>query len=154
LHREDRTRNVDSLSGGSLSRSYNFRCTILYSFGSGILFRVWSKHSYMSERRKNGRVRLTCTVALWDPSEGTVIQTQTENISSEGFYCLSAEPFSPGTRLEAILEIPYRLRAGKRSERLALQCNVHVIRVDSKGPRPLFGVACQIDDYAVVPLSG
>jgi len=108
----------------------------------------------MSERRKNGRVRLTCTVALWDPSEGTVIQTQTENISCEGFYCLSAEPFSPGTRLEAILEIPYRLRAGKRSERLALQCNVHVIRVDSTGPRPLFGVACQIDDYAVVPLCG
>jgi hypothetical protein len=107
----------------------------------------------MSERRKRGRVKLNCTVALWDPSDGTVIQTQTENISCDGFYCLSTEPFNPGTKLEATLELPNRFWSGKQGKQVALHCNVYVIRVDSKGPQPIFGVACHIENYTVVPFA-
>ncbi len=104
----------------------------------------------MPDRRKHGRAKLHCAVNFWDPSEGSVTQTHTDNFSCDGFYCLSPEPYTPGTKLEATVEVPCTYWARNTQEHLLLQCQIEVVRVDSTGAKPGFGVACQIDRYAVL----
>ena len=104
----------------------------------------------MPDRRKHGRAKLHCSVNFWDPREGSVTQTHTDNFSCEGFYCLSPEPYSPGTKLEATVEVPCNTWARNGQDHLLLQCQIEVLRVDAMGVQPGFGVACQIDRYAVL----
>lgn len=103
----------------------------------------------MSERRNYGRMPLRCTVTLWSPHEGSVTSTTTEDLSSEGFYCLCKEPYAPGERLQAILEVPCGYWNGHEADCLVLQCDVEVVRVVLRGVEEDFGVAFRINDYIV-----
>ncbi len=102
------------------------------------------------DRRRNPRVRLQCPVVLWDPGEGSVLRTSTDNISCEGFYCSTPRSFDIGTRLEALLEVPCDGLSGNGSGgNLVLQCDVHVVRIDQKRSGAAFGVAFEIESFMV-----
>ena len=102
------------------------------------------------DRRGSPRVRLRCPVILWDPTEGSVLRTNTDNISSDGFYCPSTEPYGVGTRLEALLEVPCdSLPDHDGHPNLVLQCRVQVIRIDMEPRNLAFGIAFQIESFSV-----
>ena len=75
------------------------------------------------------------------------VETVTENLSLDGFYCLSDEPFQVGDLLECVLALP-ALDIGYHEKPVRLRCRVKVIRVERAGPR--FGLACKIEDTALV----
>jgi hypothetical protein len=104
----------------------------------------------MGERRNYERIPLHCTVALWNPREGGVTSTTTEDLSSEGFYCLCEEPYAPGERLQATLEVPCTYWSSHRAGSLVLHCEVEVMRVVLRGSEENFGVAFRVNDYVVI----
>ena len=98
------------------------------------------------DRRKRKRVPLHWPVRLlrqrgWPPVEST-----TENLSSEGLYCITKERFRRGQRLQCEIVIPGE-SVGSPEAYLRLQCHVTVRRVEHvhRG----FGLGCHIEDYSL-----
>jgi hypothetical protein len=100
----------------------------------------------MVERRHLQRLQMRCAVSLWKPGDGTFTRTTTENLTCQGFYCLSGEPYLPGDKLRATLEIPAPYWNGRNGFCLTLQCQVEVVRIEGRQS----GVGCRIKDYTVV----
>jgi hypothetical protein len=98
----------------------------------------------MIDRQQNDRVEMRYAVSLWKPSNGTFTRTLTENLTSEGFFCVSNEPYRQGDQLEATLEVPHGRRWNM--PRLALQCQVEVVRVKGRQSR----IGFRIKEYTVI----
>jgi hypothetical protein len=96
------------------------------------------------DRRKRKRASLHWPVRLFRRPEGQSIQSITENLSSEGLYCITKEPFKPGERLRCEIVIPATF--GLESP-IVLECHVTIRRVESlhRG----FGLGCHIEDYTL-----
>src|SRR5207245_10069527 len=95
------------------------------------------------ERRKRKRVALHWPVRLL--RLGTPLgESRTENLSSEGFYWITQEPFKLGERLQCEIVIPGE-RFGSSESSIRLQCHVTVRRVENL--RRGFGLGCHIEDY-------
>ena len=103
-----------------------------------------------ADRRRRSRVGLHYAVRLSRPDQRTSVDTETDNLSSIGFYCTSDEPFSPGEQLNCEVAIPVN-DIGYDSTNLVLHRRVKVVRVEIKGLEPGFGVACEFDDR--IPLN-
>jgi len=74
----------------------------------------------------------------------------TEDLSSEGFYCISERPFSPHEWLECELTISSAQPGAPLDKGLVLRCTAEVVRLLPAGPR--FGLACRFENYSVAPL--
>lgn len=98
----------------------------------------------LEERRKRKRIALRWPVRLFRDPAAPSIDTTTENLTSNGFYCISKEPFQMGERLECIIAIPSG-SFGYNESLIRLQCRVRVARVEEK--RDGFGLGCYIEDY-------
>jgi len=70
-----------------------------------------------------------------------------ENVSSQGFYCVSTEPFAPGERLECVLTFPAAEWCPDAA--LRLLCLGQVVRVETRDSNPSFGLAVKIEDFMV-----
>lgn len=103
----------------------------------------------LNDRRKRVRMDVHWTVHLSRKWHGIPVESKTRNLSSDGFYCLSHEPFTPGERLECMLLIPAQER-GSQEGALCLQCRVQVVRVETAREDGGFGIACRLVDYSVV----
>ena len=102
------------------------------------------------DRRRTSRVGLQCPIVLWDPDEGSLLQTNTENISCSGFYYSCPTSFDVGKRLEVLLEVPGDCLPGNGDSRnLVLQCQVRVVRIVQKRKASAFGVAVEIESFSV-----
>lgn len=95
------------------------------------------------DRRGRDRLKLPYSVVLYRQGEAMPVQTTLQDISSEGFYCLSDQPFSPHEQLECDVAIP------GENDRLVLRCHAEVVRVVADGLNPGYGVACRLRDYSV-----
>jgi hypothetical protein len=93
------------------------------------------------ERRKSERLPLRLPVRFMRVSSNSFF---TENISSDGFYCISPDPFMPGDRLEVELLLPAH-NPGRCEKRVRLNCQVQVVRIDSTWLGPGFGIGCRIE---------
>ena len=103
------------------------------------------------ERRRRLRANVHWAVRLVRHSSRIPVEIEsvTENLSSEGFYCLCDEPFVPGEFLECMVFVPTQTRSAQQ-ERLGLRCLVQVVRVEcAAGGR--CGIGCHIEDYRVIP---
>jgi len=83
----------------------------------------------------------------------TGIEAVTDDLSSEGFYCLAASPFVPGEVRICTLRVPAN-DPDDLSLAIPVQCRVRVVRVEALSEQGLFGVGCRIDDYWVHPPAG
>src|SRR5712692_689135 len=99
------------------------------------------------ERRKKNRMALRWPVFLNRIGDTRSIESKTENLSSQGFYCISTEPFAPGERLECVLSSPPA--DWDDDATLRLLCLVQVMRVEAMGLDSSFGLAVKIEDFAV-----
>src|SRR5580765_2002303 len=96
------------------------------------------------ERRKRKRVALHWPVRLFRDLTAPSVESTTENLTSNGFYCVSTEPFRLGERLECIIAIPAG-SFGYAESPIRLQCRVRVARVEDQVEG--FGLGCHIEDY-------
>ncbi len=100
------------------------------------------------DRRCHPRLRLALPLVLFRPGEAGRIETKTEDISCDSFYCFSDRSFSPDDRLECELLIPGDEMSSVPEDDLFLRCQVQVVRVVAKGQLG-FGVACRLEDYTI-----
>jgi hypothetical protein len=96
------------------------------------------------ERRKRKRVALHWPLRLFRDPASASVESITENLTSNGFYCYSREPFEIGERLECIIAIPSG-SFGYSGSPISLQCRVRVTRVEDQSDG--FGLGCYIEDY-------
>jgi len=94
-----------------------------------------------------------CGIQLCRVDNHIIVTAETDNLSVEGFFCTSDQPFAPGDRLKCQLTVP-RGSPGLespsfRSPSLGLERLVRVLRVELRGLAPGFGIACQFEDQAV-----
>ena len=99
-----------------------------------------------SERRNRVRAQVHWPVSFVRGDREETVETLTQNLTSEGFYCFCSSSFVPGERLDCCLKLPAHDPAG-RSQVLWLECRVRIGRVDPPNAEGIFGVACQIEDY-------
>ncbi len=96
------------------------------------------------ERRKRKRVALHWPVRLFRAPDMQSIESTTENLTSNGFYCVSKQPFQSGERLDCVIVIPVG-SFGYADSPVCLQCRVRVTRVEDQ--QQGFGLGCYIEDY-------
>jgi hypothetical protein len=96
------------------------------------------------ERRKRNRVALRWPIRLFRSLNGASVESTTENLTSNGFYCTSRERFALGERLDCIIAIPLG-GVGYSRAPIRLQCRARVMRVEHS--RDGFGLGCSIEDY-------
>jgi len=77
------------------------------------------------------------------------VQTITQDLSSDGFYCIANARFVPGEARHCTLLVPTHHPGGENSP-LHVLCKVRIIRVEVTGERGFYGVGCQIMDYRLV----
>ena len=96
------------------------------------------------DRRRRSRMRLVYPVRLRRPGSFVVAETKTVDISSDGFFCFTRQPFSPREALQCELLIPpdQSLHTGERD--LVLPCYAEVVRVVPQADGHRFGVACRL----------
>jgi hypothetical protein len=98
------------------------------------------------DRRKRRRVPVHWPVKVLRRPGMQPVEGQTENLTSEGFYCVSKEPFQPGECLQCLIVIPAG-SFGNSESPIVLKCGVTVKRVDAIPSG--FGLGCLIEDYAL-----
>jgi PilZ domain len=101
-----------------------------------------------TERRQKRRLPIRARARLWSALDG-VIETETVNASSDGFYCISAEWIAPGSALSATLQIP-GCWIDAENEPLVLRATVVVVRTEALPEGNNFGIGCQLVDYRVI----
>ena len=102
-----------------------------------------------ADRRRRQRIRVHLPVRLFRPPAGPYVPSTTENLSSEGLYCIVKEPFRRGERLQCEIAIPESLGAAEGPTRL--QCHVIVKRVESLRHVRALGLGCHIENYSLAP---
>ncbi|HXA06696.1 MAG TPA: PilZ domain-containing protein [Bryobacteraceae bacterium] len=101
----------------------------------------------LQERRKRNRIALHWPVYLRRDPSATPVESRTENLTSNGFYCLAKEPFQLGEQLECTIAIPAGA-FGYSESSIRLQCRVKVMRVENQSEN--FGLGCYIEDYELL----
>jgi|YNPBryBLVA2012_1023415.scaffolds.fasta_scaffold00036_53 hypothetical protein len=101
----------------------------------------------LREQRTRRRMSLRWPLRLTRDGQERFVPAVTENLSSKGFYCLTAEPFALGEALTCRIEFPLNHTA--RPRRIVLLCRAEVLRVEPGSAAGTFGVACRIRDYSL-----
>ena len=97
------------------------------------------------ERRKRPRLPVHWNVYLSGRFENHHLQSKTENLSSEGFYCYVAEPILPGATLEFTVAIPNH---NGEDRQICLQGSALVVRFEHVDGG--YGIGCIFKDYRIV----
>jgi hypothetical protein len=101
----------------------------------------------IQERRKRKRIALHWPVYLFRDQSAQSVESTTENLTSNGFYCVSKELFQPGEQLKCVISIPAGA-FGYSEAPVRLQCRVKVMRVEDQSEN--FGLGCYIEDYELL----
>jgi hypothetical protein len=106
------------------------------------------------ERRTRTRLRLRLPILLLRGEAETPLWTETADISNNGFYCNTAQPFAPGDALKCVIVLPtHSPGTPDDNERLYLEAIVDVVRiVMNEGTG--FGIGCEIRQYQVINNQG
>ena len=109
-----------------------------------------------ADQRKFHRLGLRLPVWLSRRNGEHPIASETLNISTEGFYCTTSEPFAPGETLRCRISLPddrtSHKEAGHKEAGLYLDADVEVLRVTVGAQSDSgFGIACRIREYRLLP---
>src|SRR6266571_2071659 len=103
--------------------------------------------AFSGNRRKRRRVPVHWPVRLFRQAGKPLVESTTENLSSEGLYCITTEPFRPGERLQCVIVVTGE-SFGYSESPILLECHVTVRRVESLHSG--FGLGCHIEDYGLL----
>jgi hypothetical protein len=99
----------------------------------------------LRERRRRIRVHVHWPVRFFLEGTEETVDTVTQDLSSDGFYCQASTVFVPGEIRACTLGVPTHHRNGGGIR--PVLCKVRVIRVEALGADGLYGVGCRIEDY-------
>ena len=105
--------------------------------------------SEVPDRRRRARLRLSYRLRLRRPGEMSRVETKTENVSCEGFFCLSERPFSSRETLECELVIPRDEIGQPLEQEMILRYRAEVVRVVPEFEDSLYGIACRLIDHTI-----
>jgi hypothetical protein len=97
------------------------------------------------ERRASIRTSLHWPV-LFRHRHSQTMESVTENLSSQGFYCFSQTFVASGEMLLCWLTLPTHDPSGTNGK-IVLECDVRVVRSEAAPTDGLYGIACHIEDY-------
>lgn len=103
------------------------------------------------DRRRRYRARLHWPVQFHRRGDSGFLATETQDLSSDGFYCRSKTVFAPGELVDCTLHIPAHRPQGS-GETLAVRCKVRIVRVDEPDSQGFRGLGCRIEDYHFPPV--
>ena len=106
---------------------------------------IGGSESLPLNRRKRARLRVQWRLQFRAHGRAAV-ETVTQDLSREGFYCVVGTPFVPGEVRECILHVPAR-DPENESRSVPVPCQVRVVRVEGLAETGLFGVACRVENY-------
>ena len=101
------------------------------------------------ERRRRPRLSLALPIVLTRAGTQTLVEATTENVSSEGFFCLTTHEFSPDELLDCEISLPGDQVSSVPEDGLRLSCLVRVVRVVPGEDQHSFGIACHVEDYTM-----
>ncbi len=102
--------------------------------------------AFAGERRNRKRVAVRWPLRLFRETGTKSVDSTTENLSSEGLYCITKRAFKLGERLRCEIALPGE-SLGFPESPVRLQCDVTVKRVEMVPDG--FGLGCHIEDYEV-----
>ena len=105
------------------------------------------------ERRKRLRAQVHWAISFFRLDNSDTVETVTQNLSSDGFYCRVNTAFVPGEVYPCILNVPTHYPYGGNRVQ-PVQCRVRIIRVEVLGAEDSYGVACRIEDYRFASSNG
>lgn len=98
------------------------------------------------DRRKRVRAQVHWALSFSLSGTAEIVRTVTQDLSSDGFYCVANARFVPGEIMDCTLRLPTHHQRDVSGALLVL-CKVRVIRVEVMAEGNLYGVGCQIADY-------
>ena len=98
-----------------------------------------------SERRKRARAKVNWPVRFLLPVGMDTLETVTQDLSSDGFYCLVKASLLVGERVTCILALPGHVPSGP--EWMLLECGAKIVRVEALEESGVYGVGCRIEAY-------
>ena len=105
------------------------------------------------ERRRSVRVALHWSVLLACTGATHPLRAQTRDISRDGFYCIVNRLIQPGDLLTCDLAVPAHDLHNRRDV-FYLRCQIRAVRVEKIGTGTEFGLACRIENFRVIHVSG
>jgi PilZ domain len=105
--------------------------------------------SEAQERRRRPRLTLACPVRLFRIGYESRVETKTENISCEGFFCITESFFSPHEKLDCELVLTNEDTRPMVDEAIIIRCRAEVVRVERHNENSAFGVGCRFADYTL-----
>ena len=100
------------------------------------------------ERRRRIRMQVHWPLRLHRTNAPEIVETLTQDLSSDGFYCLAKTSFVPGEALACILSVPTHHPNGD-DRMVSVECRVRIIRVAST-QEGVYGVGCRIEEYRLL----
>lgn len=98
------------------------------------------------ERRGRVRIQVPWPVLFFRTDPPQTVESVTQNLSSQGFYCLSKVPFRVDEVVACSIRVPAHDASAREVDR-QLDCIARVTRVEPEAAEGLFGIACQLEDY-------
>jgi hypothetical protein len=105
--------------------------------------------SDVPDRRRRRRLRLAYPLRLYRSGDASRTETTTEDISCEGFFCVTDRHFSPFETLECELLIPLQEAGLTTDHDIILRCQAEVVRVVQRVDEAAYGIACRLSDYTI-----
>jgi hypothetical protein len=102
-----------------------------------------------AERRQRPRLRLAYPLRIHLPGEPVWVETKTEDLSSEGFFCVSERSFPLHQVLDCELEISAEELDRPLRNNLILRCRAKVVRVVRNGHEGAYGLAFHLEDFTI-----
>jgi hypothetical protein len=102
-----------------------------------------------AEKRKHPRFKLACPVRIHRDGDPREIETHTEDISCDGFFCRSDHAFLPHEHLDCEVLIPGSELHSAAGGQLVMSCRVEVVRLVPAAPQAKSGIACRVEDYSI-----
>jgi len=97
------------------------------------------------DRRRRVRTHLHVPVFFFASGERAAVETMTQDLSSQGFYCVSPVPFPVNGLVPCNMKIP--VYQPDRSEQFVpMSCRVRIARVELLADSN-YGIGCAIEDY-------
>ena len=109
-------------------------------------FEQLSEAMSQRDRRRRLRARVHWPVQFHRTHASESFATETQDLSSDGFYCRSKVEFTTGELVDCTLHVPaHRPQAPEVT--LPVKCRVRVVRVDPPDSQGCHGIGCRIEDY-------
>jgi hypothetical protein len=102
-----------------------------------------------TERRNQPRTNLRVPLYLLPKGATVPIQTETEDLSLEGFYCYAEQYFTPGEDCQFLMLLPPATKGSLALGSICLQGCVQIVRLTVTGDLK-YGLGCHVKSYRVL----